>query len=444
MALQLIPKHMVDLPEATTEAAGLMPSAAVTKLNGIAAGANAYVHPSGDGNLHVPATGTANNGKVLKAGATAGSPSWGTLAKADVGLNNVDNTSDANKPISTATQTALNAKAGTAVATTSASGLMSSTDKTKLNGIAAGAQVNVGTNLNYAALTRLLSSSTGSDVTLPEATTSAAGLMSSSDKTKLNGLAEGGGTTGGTDLSYTASTRLLASSTGSDVTLPLVAADGNAGLMNGADKTKLDGVQAGANAYAHPTGDGNLHVPATGTTNSGKVLTAGATEGALSWKTPPNSGGGWELTPGSEIYMRQDNEVTYTGALVDNGYGDASPFGYGYDHLSGNWDGLQDDKFVAAFRIEAYGTFSVSFDVSANDGGNPGKVMAAIFLNGVKRTDFVGFIAPSTGYHTYTSTIISPILKPGDVIAVKITNGDAGQITKAKNVRILIADLTRA
>lgn len=36
-----------------------------------------------------------------------------TLAKADVGLANVDNTSDVNKPISTATQTALNGKANT-------------------------------------------------------------------------------------------------------------------------------------------------------------------------------------------------------------------------------------------------------------------------------------------------------------------------------------------
>src|SRR4051794_26103250 len=34
-----------------------------------------------------------------------------TLAKADVGLSSVDNTSDASKPVSTATQTALNAKA---------------------------------------------------------------------------------------------------------------------------------------------------------------------------------------------------------------------------------------------------------------------------------------------------------------------------------------------
>lgn len=35
-----------------------------------------------------------------------------TLDKSDVGLGNVDNTSDVNKPISTATQTALNAKVG--------------------------------------------------------------------------------------------------------------------------------------------------------------------------------------------------------------------------------------------------------------------------------------------------------------------------------------------
>jgi hypothetical protein len=76
-------------------------------------------------------------------------------------------------------------------ATTSAAGSMSSTDKTKLDGIEAGAQVNVATNLTYTASTRLLESSTGSDVTLPEATTTNAGLLSSTDKTKLDGIAAG-------------------------------------------------------------------------------------------------------------------------------------------------------------------------------------------------------------------------------------------------------------
>ena len=59
-----------------------------------------------------------------------------------------------------------------------------------------------------------------------------------------------------------------------------------AGFMSAADKTKLDGVAENANNYTHPTGDGNLHVPATGTSSSGKVLTAGATAGSLSWVAP--------------------------------------------------------------------------------------------------------------------------------------------------------------
>lgn len=62
------------------------------------------------------ATQTALNGKEasITAGTTGqywrGDKSWQTLDKTAVGLANVDNTSDANKPISTATQTALNGK----------------------------------------------------------------------------------------------------------------------------------------------------------------------------------------------------------------------------------------------------------------------------------------------------------------------------------------------
>lgn len=55
--------------------------------------ANYYVHPSGDGNLHLPITGTTNNGKVLIAGGTPGSFAWTTLTAAMVGLGNVTNES---------------------------------------------------------------------------------------------------------------------------------------------------------------------------------------------------------------------------------------------------------------------------------------------------------------------------------------------------------------
>lgn len=79
-----------------------------------------------------------------------------------------------------------------------------------------------------------------------DASTAAAGFMSASDKTKLDGIEAGAQVNAATDLTYTASTRVLASSTGTDATLPLVGAD--AGLMSAADKTKLDGVASGATA----------------------------------------------------------------------------------------------------------------------------------------------------------------------------------------------------
>ncbi|MFQ2789955.1 tail fiber domain-containing protein [Aeromonas caviae] len=78
--------------------AGFMSAADKAKLDGIGAGANNYTHPTSDGSLHVPATGTTSNGKVLKAGATAGSFSWASLTPGDVGLSNVNNW-----PFSTAT-----------------------------------------------------------------------------------------------------------------------------------------------------------------------------------------------------------------------------------------------------------------------------------------------------------------------------------------------------
>lgn len=59
-------------------------AAQVRTILNVADGANNYVHPTGDGNLHVPATSTTNNGEFLKAGATAGSIAWAPLVYADL------------------------------------------------------------------------------------------------------------------------------------------------------------------------------------------------------------------------------------------------------------------------------------------------------------------------------------------------------------------------
>lgn len=66
------------------------------------------------------------------------------------------------------------------------------------------------------------------------------------DGSKLDGIQAGAEANVDTDLSYTASTRVLASSTGTDATLPEVVAGGDSGLMTGTDKTKLDNIEASA------------------------------------------------------------------------------------------------------------------------------------------------------------------------------------------------------
>lgn len=85
--------------------------------------------PEGPAGPGVPVGGTSGQA-LLKQSGTDYDTVWTTLTKSSVGLANVDNTSDANKPVSTAQQTALNLKAniasptftGTPAAPTAAAG----------------------------------------------------------------------------------------------------------------------------------------------------------------------------------------------------------------------------------------------------------------------------------------------------------------------------------
>ncbi len=99
---------------ATTSVAGFLSAADKTKLDGIAAGANNYVHPTTDGNIHVPSGGAAN--QILKYSA-AGTAAWTAMTDALHGTRG----------------------GGTqhAVATTSAAGFMSAADKAKLDSLVA-------------------------------------------------------------------------------------------------------------------------------------------------------------------------------------------------------------------------------------------------------------------------------------------------------------------
>jgi hypothetical protein len=242
----------ISITAATTSAAGSMSSADKTKLDGIAANANNYTHP-------------AYTARSITA----------------TGVEVIDTfTSDASGHVTAATKRSMPA------ATTSAAGVMSSADKTKLDGIAAGAQVNVATNLAQGTRTTTtvpITSSTGTSATLDIATTSLAGVMSSADKTKLDGIASGAQVNVATNLSYTDSTRVINSSTGTGATLPVVVAGGISGLMTGADKTKLDGIASGATANTGTV---------TGVTGTAPIVSSGGTAPAISISAATQSAAG--------------------------------------------------------------------------------------------------------------------------------------------------------
>lgn len=69
------------------------------------------------------------------------------------------------------------------------------------------------------------------------------------------------------------------------------------------EKQKL----AGLENYIHPANDGNKHVPANGTNNAGKVLTASAEAGVYTWEELPSSDN--NKVYGLTFYDTQDNFV---------------------------------------------------------------------------------------------------------------------------------------
>ena len=248
--------------EATPSTAGLMSAGDKTKLNGIAPGANNYVHPDTPGNKHIPSGGAV--GQILK--------------------NTGDGTVQWEDPTSYSN------------ATTTTAGLMSPEDKTKLNGIASGANNYVHPshdahdlgfykvtidNQGHVTNTSLVTKTdirglglTSQDISIGDASSSSSGLMSASDKAKLDGIASGANRY--THPSYTARSsglyKITVDSTGhvsnvsavtkNDITaLGITGEDisigdattSSAGLMSASDKAKLDGIASGANRYTHPS-----------------------------------------------------------------------------------------------------------------------------------------------------------------------------------------------
>lgn len=120
-------------------------------------------------------------------------------------------------------------------------------------------------------------------VGISQASAGSNGYLTSSDWLAFNN--KGNGTVQSVTASAGQPVTVTGTASNPIISMPAATASQH-GYMTNADKQKLDGMASNATAYTHPTGDGNLHVPATGTSNSGKFLMAGASAGSLSWGQP--------------------------------------------------------------------------------------------------------------------------------------------------------------
>lgn len=278
---------------ATTDTDGLMSSEDKTKLNGIATGANKYTHPaytaksSGlykvtvDAQGHVSATSPVTKSDITALGipgqdtnTTYTLGSFGITATA-AEINKLDGltatTAELNyvDGVTSNIQTQLNGKSPTthshSAATTSANGFMSSSDKSKLDGIASGA--NKYTHPSYTArssgLYKVAVDSQGhvssvSNVTKSDITNLGIPGQDTNTWTAFKGATTStAGTAGYVPAPSAGSATRYFRSDGTWATPPNTtyssATTSSAGLMSAADKTKLDGIATGANKYTLPT-----------------------------------------------------------------------------------------------------------------------------------------------------------------------------------------------
>lgn len=250
---------------ATTTVAGVMTAADKTKLNSVASGA-----------------------QVNTVNSVAGRTGAVVLTKGDVGLGNVDNTSDANKPLSTAAQTALSGKADASslapVATSGDYGDL--TNKPSFGGTNTGDQT-----LSISGNSLTISGSNGNTVSIPS-----------------------GGTGGATNLSTstTATTTTILSDTGTSATIA-AATTSAAGVMTASDKTKLNGVATGATANAS---DSQLRDRATHT-GTQAISTVSGLQAALDDKLGEITLA--DVPSGSVFYViRSGSNWTYAGTNITN------------------------------------------------------------------------------------------------------------------------------
>ena len=204
----------------------------------------------------------------------------GDYTKSDVGLGNVDNTSDADKPISTATQTALDAKQGDITLTTTGTSGAATLVGDTLNipqysgGGGSGTVTEVTTNAPLA----VTNGTTTPDLSISQSTTSTDGYLSSTDWNTFNNKQNSITLT-------TTGTSGAATFIGDTLNIPQYSAGGGGIAAVVDDTTPQLGGDLDLNTY-DVTGTGNINI--TGTVTSDEFL--GDVNGAIRFTAKNESG----------------------------------------------------------------------------------------------------------------------------------------------------------
>ena len=379
-------------PSASDTKAGLMSAADKAKLDGIAANANNYVLPAtlpasmitttadkqfisntektsyadkytkaevdqkltdiASGNINL-STYTRYKGHISRDQITGFEPYSGKIEKDDLFFQGNGLIIITKAPDDSSTVPEYQRLSTLSLVDSSAAGLMSTADKSKLDGIEAGAN-------NYKLPSTLPASMIAEDTSrqfvtpaehtklknLANATTTVSGLMSSTDKTKLDGIEAGAN-------HYVLPETLPASMITEDNTHKFVTADEKtklsqvytkaetdnaiktakvdnatttkAGLMSAADKAKLDGIAANANKYVLPStlpasmieqSESLKFVSSAEKTKIGNTYTKTESDARYLTKVDSHTdkleiGTGWEIKPNSDGNL----EILYNGVV---------------------------------------------------------------------------------------------------------------------------------
>ena len=315
-------------------------------------------------------------------------------------------------------------------ATTSAAGLMSASDKTKLDGIASGAEVNVQANWTQ-------TTTTADDYIKNKptnATTSVAGFMSASDKTKLDGIASGAQVNqnafanvkvGSTTVAADSTTDTLELVAGSNVTLTpdatndkvtIAATDTTysnattsaAGLMSASDKTKLDGIASGAQVNQ----------------NAFSNVKVGSTTVAADSKTDTI-----ELVAGSNVTLTPDatnDKVTI--AATDTTYSNATTSAAGL--------------MSAADKTKLDGITTVAEQTLNSSSSDYTGTTTVAVRNGVVSMT-MGITCVAVKGYTTVATLPSNVPKPTTEIRGSVVNYDSTTFEKQLQYKITTAGLVQ-